>query len=162
MLKPQVVAAGVGRNGATGALDKFDLFLAEVEFEPGGCFGVAGDKGKRADVEGESAIEPRYRYHDMIDGIGRRGCVSKRRSEQQPADEGDGADHYSQLRPPSRSSRWSPTRSALAMMVRVGLTAALDGKKLPSTTYKLSTSCVRQLRSSADVVGSPPKRIVPF
>jgi len=48
------------------------------------------------------------------------------------------------------------------MMVSVGLTAALDGKKLPSTTYKLSTSCARQLRSSADIVGSRPKRIVPF
>src|SRR6516164_6936267 len=105
MLKPQVVAAGVGRNGATGALDKVDLLLAKVEYEPGGCFGVAGDKGKRADVEGDSAIEPRYRYHDMIDGIGRRGCVSKRRSEQQPADEGDGADNYRQLRQPRGAGR---------------------------------------------------------
>src|SRR5262249_44054008 len=34
----------------------------------------------------------------------------------------------------SRSLRWSATRSALAMMVRAGFTAALDGKKLPSTT----------------------------
>ena len=35
---------------------------------------------------------------------------------------------------PRRFIRWSPTRSALAMMVSAGLTAALDGKKLPSTT----------------------------
>src|SRR5215813_14876156 len=33
-----------------------------------------------------------------------------------------------------RSSRWSPTRSALAMMVKAGFTALLEGKKLPSTT----------------------------
>ena len=38
------------------------------------------------------------------------------------------ADHASRL------FRWSPTRSALAMMVSAGFTAALDGKKLPSTT----------------------------
>ena len=34
----------------------------------------------------------------------------------------------------SRPLRWSATRSALAMMVSPGFTAALDGKKLPSTT----------------------------
>jgi len=44
MLKPEVVAARVGRNGAAGALDKFDLLFAEVEYEPGGRFGAAGDK----------------------------------------------------------------------------------------------------------------------
>jgi hypothetical protein len=37
-------------------------------------------------------------------------------------------------RAPMRSSRWSPTRSALAMIVRAGFTAPLEGKKLPSTT----------------------------
>src|SRR5262249_9443282 len=41
---------------------------------------------------------------------------------------------YSVSETPRRLSRCSPTRSALAMMVRAGLTAALDGKKLPSTT----------------------------
>jgi len=35
---------------------------------------------------------------------------------------------------PSLAFRWSPTRSALAMMVNAGFTAALEGKKLPSTT----------------------------
>ena len=58
MLKPEVVAARVLRNGAAGALDKFDLLRAEVEYEPGGCFGVAGDKRKRAGIEGDSAVEP--------------------------------------------------------------------------------------------------------
>src|SRR5712664_3268311 len=62
----------------------------------------------------------------------------------------------------SRSRRWSPTRSAFAMMVSPGFTAPEDGKKLASTTYRLSTSCALQLRSSADASGSVPNRIVPF
>src|SRR5215831_10340168 len=48
---------------------------------------------------------------------------------------------------PSRSRRWSPTRSAFAMAVSAGLTAPMLGKKLVSTTYRLSTSCARQLTS---------------
>src|SRR6266699_1045942 len=35
---------------------------------------------------------------------------------------------------PSRSSKWSPTRSAFAIAVSAGFTALLDGKKLVSTT----------------------------
>ena len=35
---------------------------------------------------------------------------------------------------PSRSSRWSPTRSALAIAVSAGFTAPMLGKKLVSTT----------------------------
>src|SRR5690242_4321028 len=35
---------------------------------------------------------------------------------------------------PSRWSRWSPTRIALAMAVRAGFTALMLGKKLVSTT----------------------------
>ena len=35
---------------------------------------------------------------------------------------------------PSRSSRWSPTRRALAIAVSAGLTADDEGKKLVSTT----------------------------
>src|SRR5688572_15268378 len=34
----------------------------------------------------------------------------------------------------SRSSKWSPTRRAFAMIVSVGFTAPLEMKKLPSTT----------------------------
>ena len=63
---------------------------------------------------------------------------------------------------PSRSAMRSATRSALAMMVSVGLTAVLDTKKLESTTYRLSSSCILQFRSSADVAGSVPNRTVPF
>src|SRR3954465_8809028 len=37
-------------------------------------------------------------------------------------------------RVPSRSRRWSPTRSALAIAVSAGFTALEDGKKLVSTT----------------------------
>ena len=35
---------------------------------------------------------------------------------------------------PSRCSRWSPTRTALAIAVRAGFTALMLGKKLVSTT----------------------------
>src|SRR5204863_8535052 len=62
---------------------------------------------------------------------------------------------------PSRSIRWSPTRSAFAIAVSAGLTAVDEGKKLVSTTYRLSTSCALQFTSSADVVGSLPNRTVP-
>src|SRR6266550_2983198 len=64
-------------------------------------------------------------------------------------------------RAPSRSIRWSPTRSAFAIAVSAGLTALEDGKKLVSTTYRLSRSCALQLTSSADVSGWCPKRTVP-
>ena len=40
------------------------------------------------------------------------------------------------------------------MIVSAGFTAPLDGKKLPSTTYRFSTSCARQFSSSALVRGS--------
>ena len=54
-------------------------------------------------------------------------------------------------RAPSRSIRWSPTRSAFAIAVSAGFTALDDGKKLVSTTYRLSRSCALQSTSSADV-----------
>src|SRR6185503_5405714 len=63
---------------------------------------------------------------------------------------------------PSRSSRWSPTRSALAMAVSAGFTALDDGKKLVSTTYRLSSSCALQFTSRAELAGSSPKRTVPL
>ena len=48
------------------------------------------------------------------------------------------------------------------MIVNAGFTAALDGKKLPSTTYRLSTSCALQWISSADVfrIGAETNRAV--
>src|SRR5215467_3996439 len=60
-----------------------------------------------------------------------------------------------------RSSRWSPTRNALAIAVRAGFTALMLTKKLVSTTYRLSNSCALQLTSNTDVLGSLPKRQVP-
>jgi hypothetical protein len=45
--------------------------------------------------------------------------------------------------------------------VRDGFTAPIEQKKLPSTTYRLSTSCARQLTSRTDVAGSVPNRHVP-
>src|SRR5690349_17922772 len=60
-----------------------------------------------------------------------------------------------------RLSRCSPTRTALAMAVRAGFTAPMLGKKLVSTTYRLSSSWALQLTSSTDVAGSLPNRQVP-
>ena len=59
------------------------------------------------------------------------------------------------------SSRWSPTRSAFAIAVSAGFTAPMLGKKLVSTTYRLSTSCALQSGSSTEVAGSLPNRTVP-
>ena len=42
------------------------------------------------------------------------------------------------------------------MIVSPGFTASLEGKKLASTTYGLSTSWALQLTSSADCIGSQP------
>jgi len=53
----------------------------------------------------------------------------------------------------------SPTRSAFAMMVKAGFTAPIEGRKLPSTRYKLSRSWALQCRSSTDVAGLRPKRV---
>ena len=47
---------------------------------------------------------------------------------------------------------------ALAIAVRAGFTAPMLGKKLVSTTYRLSSSWALQLTSRTDVAGSVPKR----
>ena len=54
-----------------------------------------------------------------------------------------------------------PTRRALAMAVRAGFTAPMLGKKLVSTTYRLSSSWALQLTSSTEAAGSVPNRQVP-
>ena len=59
------------------------------------------------------------------------------------------------------SSRWSPTRSELAIAVSAGFTAPIDGKMLVSTTYRLSSSCARQSVFTTDVAGSCPNLAVP-
>jgi hypothetical protein len=53
------------------------------------------------------------------------------------------------------------TRKALAAIVRAGLRAAEDGKKLLSTTNKLLTSWLRQLGSRTPADGSLPATAVP-
>src|SRR5439155_20443981 len=92
---------------------------------------------------------------DALDGAGLLR-PERRRAERQRQDDEARELHC------RRSRMWSPTRSALAMMVRAGFTAPLDGKKLPSTTYRLSSSCALQLRRSEEVSGSFPNRMVPF
>ena len=62
---------------------------------------------------------------------------------------------------PRRSVRWSPTRRALAMAVSDGFTAPMLGKKLVSTTYRLSTSWALQFTSRALEAGSFPNLTVP-
>ena len=44
------------------------------------------------------------------------------------------------------------------MAVSAGFTAPMLGKKLVSTTYRLSTSCALQLTSRTELAGSVPKR----
>ena len=60
-----------------------------------------------------------------------------------------------------RLSRCSPTRIAFAMAVSAGFTAPMLGKKLVSTTYRLSSSWALQLTSSTEADGSAPNRQVP-
>ncbi len=64
---------------------------------------------------GSSALT---RNHDLVKSL---ACGALRRSAG-PASQ------------PRRSSRWSPTRTALAIAVSAGLTAEMLGKKLVSTT----------------------------
>ena len=47
------------------------------------------------------------------------------------------------------------------MAVSAGFTAPMLGKKLVSTTYRLSSSWALQLTSSTDDAGSVPNRTVP-
>lgn len=46
-------------------------------------------------------------------------------------------------------------------MVSAGFIAAEEGKKPPSTTHRLSSSCTRHQGSSTLVVGSLPATTVP-
>ena len=47
------------------------------------------------------------------------------------------------------------------MIVSVGFTAPIEGKKLASVMYRLSSSCALQWRSSTELAGSVPNRQVP-
>ena len=89
----------------------------------------------------------------MISSTTAGSAQPRREADRQRGQDGDGRDHEqvderhvrherSPVRAapgagwcaPSRPAMWSATRRALAMMVRVGLTAVLDTKKLESTT----------------------------
>src|SRR5262249_33440002 len=113
---------------------------------------------EHARVERLRAVEIRDDDRHRVDG-GHERLRRRRGRRREHPDRGDAEQEPSHT---SRSFRCAPTRSALAMIVSAGLTAAEDGKKLPSTTYRLSTSCALQFTSSAEVFGSRPKRMVPF
>jgi hypothetical protein len=63
--------------------------------------------------------------------------------------------------PPGVGASEPATRSALAAMVRLGLTPADMGNALPSVTQRLSTPRKRQCSSSGEVDGSTPMRTLP-
>jgi hypothetical protein len=69
-----------------------------------------------------------------------------------------GFDDLVVLRP---SAMCSATRQALAMIVSVGLMPVPVGNGPPSTTKRFSTSWLRHQRSSTEVSGSLPIRVVP-
>jgi hypothetical protein len=61
----------------------------------------------------------------------------------------------------SRAAICGATRKALAAIVRLGLIAPLRGMNEASTTYRSSTSCIRQSRSSTLEARSSPNLQVP-
>src|SRR5262249_54937568 len=116
--------------------------------------------------------------HGPVLGVGQAvlGRVSEDRARRGEGDQGDTLDqpgrvngvdlglgrHVLRLgQVVSRPVMCSPTRRALAIAVSAGFTAPMLGKKLVSTTYKLSSSWALQLTSSTEVAGSVPNRQVP-
>src|SRR5262249_36502 len=134
MLKPEIVAAGIPRHRAARALNELDPLLTELQCSSRQFGGVGRLERKGAGVKGKRETAVRHRYDDRADNIDGWLGPGLRRGKTDPAEKGQRALHRAVLPEPSRSSKWSPTRSALAMIVKVGLTAALDGKKLASTT----------------------------
>jgi hypothetical protein len=149
------VTPRVGRDGATTrrqVLHQVEALIAEPHADHAqpqpehalqALVRLAGDldvedplEAEHAGVEGGRSLGVGHRQADGTDRAHRPGAAGGRAvdAEQgrgQHEDEGDVAAHVDY---PSRRARWSPTRSALAMMVRAGFTAALDGKKEASTT----------------------------
>ena len=74
---------------------------------------------------------------------------------------GDNSQGFARAHRSTSCRRWFPTRNACAATVSAGFTAADDGKKPASTTYRFSWSQALQSGSSAEVAGSMPKRTVP-
>src|SRR5215475_1571454 len=134
MLKPPVVAAGIARQRTPVMRDQLDRLAAEAERHGRGLGGISESKGERFRIIFRCSIEVRDRNDDAKHGIDRRLRTSLRRRKRHPEEKRQSADHWGLLLEQRRSSRRSPTRKALAMIVRVGFTAALDTKKLASTT----------------------------
>ena len=86
--------------------------------------------------EADGAIEIGDGQTDLCDGTRRGGVARPGRDDrrgQQRKDARYQGTAWSRGHP-SLAARWSPTRSALAMIVNAGFTALLDAKNPPSTT----------------------------
>src|SRR6266478_924693 len=134
MLEPVVVAARVGGQFAPAGRHQLDSLGAEMHGHAGRGGALFRLKCQGSRIEILCAIEIRHRDDDAADAIDHGLGMGLKRGEEEPAEKCHGAFHRTALRAPRRSRRWSPTRNALAMIVSVGFTAALETKKLPSTT----------------------------
>src|SRR5262249_11795464 len=105
--------------------------------------GIGEDSARRGEGDQGYALDEPSRVHGIGLGLGRHLL---------PRPGGQAA---------MRCWMCFPTRRALAMAVRAGFTAPMLGKKLVSTTYRLSSSWALQLTSSTEAAGSAPNRQVP-
>ena len=173
MLEPQIVAPAIGRIGPARRVElhKGDFLPAQTQHDLP-CRSHAKRRcGRLADGF------PADRVAAERAAIKRRGSVHIRNHTADPQDAlrplppvHPGCQRQrGRSRPGGMRNRHAPrrclipsaTRSALAMIVRVGFTAPIDGKKLASVTYRLSRSCALQSTSRTELVGSVPKRHVP-
>ena len=141
VLEPEVVTAAAGRVGRAGAVppDQLELVITKAQADRAG--GGAGEQGagnrgferagmdaaeaERVAVEGLGPVEVGDDPADAGDP-GRAPAPTGGQAEQNQAGP--------QFQAHRRSLMRSATRMALAMMVSVGFTAPIEGKKLASTT----------------------------
>ena len=157
VLEPPVIAARAERHGPPlggEVFDQLDRLVAEphadrAHAEPEDALELfvlpapyldVGDllEAEHLGVEGDRPVGVGHghpdRAHRADDSLcGGLGVQSRDPAQEQGSREGQDQRELSALHT-SRPLRRSATRSALAMMVSAGFTAALDGKKLPSTT----------------------------
>ena len=150
MLKPEIVAAAVRRVGRARRVEthKRDLHVAEAQH--GLLRGGAGQAEQRGQgrvarttrrepepqavaVERHRPVEVRHHPADSYDA-GRAAAPPAQRQEADAGQQNQRAESGAHCQATSRSRMRSPTRSALAMMVSVGFTAPMEGKKLASVT----------------------------
>jgi len=131
VLEPSVVAAGIDRRRPAPRREEFGQFdVLFTEPDPRRPHPETEYAGKAlVGVERDGTIEIRDRQSDRVDSFDKRLRSGKKNSAGQQQGAEDTARHHDNL-----STRRSPTRKALAMIVSAGFTAPLDGKKLPSTT----------------------------